>query len=241
MKNPQNWIPSKFLKKSDGSYYPNPKYVLPGSLYLCDVYISKYVKIIKKYARGSFLDCGCGDAPFYDVYKNTVNEICCMDWSNSEHENKHLDVIADLNVKLILSDNTFDSVLLTDVLEHIYRPKLLICELHRILKKDGYLMIMVPFYYKLHEKPFDYYRYTEFALRKMCEETGFKIIELEAYGGYWNVIGDMVSKLLVRRSFLYKPFKILAKTVKLIPPFSRMNEKSKDSFPLGYCVVVKKV
>lgn len=41
-------------------------------------------------------------------------------------------------------DLFFDLVICTDLLEHLYNPKLVLSEIHRVLKSDGYALVSVP-------------------------------------------------------------------------------------------------
>ena len=240
MRNSERWKPSKFIENKRGDWVPNPAYVLPGSRYLCSLYIESYIRIIRTYAKGNFLDCGAGDAPYYPFYKDTVDRITCIDWSNSEHENIHLDKIVDLNQPLPYPDGEFDSILLADVLEHIYRPEQLVREMARVLKPEGTALIMVPFYYRLHENPHDYFRYTEFALTRFCEDSSLEVIELEPYGGYLNIVGDLFNKLFVRNQFSYNVFRGVTDLFGFLPIFGKINRKLSRSYPLGYYLVAKK-
>ncbi len=81
-----------------------------------------------------------------------------------------------------LPENSIDSVLLTEVLEHCPEPKLVLKDIHRVLKQDGTVIFSVPFIWYLHESPWDFYRYTPFAIKKMFEENGFRFEILETYG-----------------------------------------------------------
>ena len=129
-------------------------------------------RAIRAHARGRLLDMGCGYVPLYDAYRDLVSENICIDWQNTAHVNPYLDQMVDLTGALPFERGSFDTVLLTDVLEHIPEPTNLICEIARILRPGGKLILGVPFFYWLHEVPHDYYRYTEFALRRFCELSG---------------------------------------------------------------------
>jgi SAM-dependent methyltransferase len=107
------------------------------------------------------LDLGCGKVPFYARYREYVSETVCVDWSNSLHGNGHVDAECDLTQELPFADASFDTILLSDVLEHIPAPERLWREMARLLKPGGELLSSVPFFYWLHEEPYDYYRYTK--------------------------------------------------------------------------------
>ena len=74
--------------------------------------------------------------------------------------------IVDLEKNIDLPDNSFDTVILFNVLEHIKNYKNLLSEINRILKKDGKLELFVPFMHRYHEDPKDIFRPTHFYLDK---------------------------------------------------------------------------
>ena len=55
----------------------------------------------------------------------------------------------------------------------------------------------VPFYYWLHERPHDYYRYTEYALRRFAETAGFNFLLIKTLGGVPEIIADILAKNLL--------------------------------------------
>lgn len=241
MKQVEIWQPSKFIpEKNPGQWKPNSGHVYPGSLFILSVYIDLYVATVRQYAQGKLLDLGAGMVPFYGVYKDKVTENICIDWGNSLHTNPHLDVVADLNQPFPLPDNTFDSILCTDVLEHIADPFAFMQETARVLKPGGNLMLMVPFFYWLHETPHDYYRYTEFALRKMCVDNHLEVVELKAYGGYLDVLFDLINKGLGKSKVFSKRFAVFAKLITNSRMGRKLRQKTSARFPLGYVLVAQK-
>lgn len=235
------WRASKFIPgRKAGQWKPNPDHVYPGSWFILSVYIDLYVAIIEKYAKGKLLDLGAGMVPFYGIYKDKVDENVCIDWANSLHSNPHLDIVADLNQPFPIPDATFDSILCSDVMEHIADPFAFMRETARVLKPGGDLMLMVPFFYWLHETPHDYYRYTEFALRKMCADNQLEVVELRAYGGYLEVLFDLLSKGLGKSRALSRVFQPIAKWIVGWKISQKIQRKTSARFPLGYVVVARK-
>jgi len=243
MKNSQNWKANKFIfDKILNKWIPNINY--PGisnhSYIIAHNQIRFYQDFIQRYVKGSLLDCGCGDVPYYGIYRNNITDVYCIDWENTGSQQFHIDQFVNLNEKIDLPVDTYDSILLSDVLEHITNPDLLLNELNRVLKQDGFIVIMVPFLYRIHEEPHDYYRYTEFALKHLLLKNGFEVIEIQSYGGAIDTMFDLFNKIIFntkkRSRILFRLYKFLINTHR----FNRINEARRYSFPLGYCVAAQK-
>lgn len=245
MKNINSWYPSKYtLKNNKLKASRNTKHVTVSSRLVADIIADFYTINIPKYVKGNFLDLGCGQAPLYCLYKNYAQQITCVDWGNSMHETSFLDFEQDLNLNLEMESNLYDSVILSDVLEHIRKPELLLNEIYRILNKEGVLIMNVPFFYWLHEDPFDYYRYTKYALKSMCEDAGFEILELNPYGGAPEIITDISAKILKNIPFIGKFLAIIIQKITWL--FIKTNlgrkisNKTAQKFPFGYTLIAKK-
>ena len=81
-----------------------------------------------------------------------------------------------------LHSESIDCVVLTEVLEHLYEPKIVLKEIHRILKPHGIIIGTVPFVVSEHEQPYDFYRYSYFCLEKMFRDASFDVIKLDYIG-----------------------------------------------------------
>lgn len=241
MKNADLWKPTKFDYRGSKIYASdNQEYVGLRSKIMIQCVAEAYQHVIEQHAHGVLLDLGCGFAPLYGLYKKYSSSVTLVDWGNSLHQNQFLDFEMDLNKKLMFENNQFDTVLLTDVLEHIYEPKQLLAEIYRILKPDGKLILGVPFLYWIHEQPHDYYRYTEFALKKMIEDENFKIEYIDAYGGSPELILDIFAKHLSKFPLMQSLFVKFATTLLRFSFVKNFSTKSKSRFPLGYVLVGRK-
>ncbi len=89
-------------------------------------------------------------------------------------------------------NNTFDIILLTEVLEHLQNPIKVLKECKRVLKKDGKLIITMPFLYPKHADPEDYQRWTDYKLEKELKNLGFNYIAISPMGGMFAVIYDIL-------------------------------------------------
>jgi len=245
MKNQESWKPSKFVYRKEKLIASrDPLEVSIGSRLITDIIAEHYDLYIKKYVRGKLLDLGCGKVPLFEAYKDYITENICIDRENSLYNNEYLDLNCDLTQNLLFKDEEFDTIILSDVLEHIYNPEHLLKEISRILAKEGKLLMNVPFYYWLHDEPLDYFRYTEFALQYLIESAKLKVVVLKPIGGAPEILADIIAKNIL--SFP-KTGKLLASsTLWMASIFLKTNFGKKLSkatakkFPLGYFLIAEK-
>jgi SAM-dependent methyltransferase len=214
--------------------------VSEGSVLMADLIAAFYDRSIPEYAKGKLLDMGCGRAPLFGLYRDYAREIVRVDWGNTLHVSPHVDVIHDLNEPLPFPAESFDTIILSDVLEHLPRPERCWEDMNRVLATGGIVILNVPFLYWLHEEPFDFYRYTEHALRRFASQAGFDVLLLEPLGGASDVIVDILGKSMMGRRFGHIAIKAM-RTLHVATKNMRHKKLSiGDKFPLAYGMVVKK-
>lgn len=76
--------------------------------------------------------------------------------------------------------NTYDVVVLDQILEHIPHPDQAVAEVLRVLKSEGVCIAITPFFIKIHGYPNDYFRYTDQGLKQVFKE--FRQVEVEGWG-----------------------------------------------------------
>jgi SAM-dependent methyltransferase len=214
-----------------------------ASRILADLVGGFYATAIPRWVSGDLVDLGCGKAPLLGAYRNYCSSILLADWANSTHDNPLLDLTIDLNKALTLLDSdSFDVVVLSDVLEHIAEPSDLMAEIWRILKPGGRLLMNVPFTYWIHEAPHDYYRFTRYALERFALQSGLEVVELAALGGWIEVMADLWSKLLARARLWF----VVAAVHRIVIAFhqttlgSRLAARGGEVLPIGYGMVARK-
>jgi SAM-dependent methyltransferase len=242
MKNEAAWQPSKF-RYAGGRITAGPA-AEGGSWLVTQLVAGAYERHLPEHARGRLLDLGCGTVPLYAAYRPLVSEITCVDWGGSVHHGQHLDVAHDLNQPLPLADARFDTIILSDVLEHIRKPEALLGEVRRVLAPGGKLLLNVPFFYWLHEQPHDYFRYSEHALRSFVDSIGLKLLLLEGLGGAPEVLADVVGKHLSQLPLLGGAASRLLQqstwAVAKLPVLSRALAPSRQRFPMAYFLVAER-
>ena len=139
------------------------------------------------YGRGELVDIGCGEKPLVPFFSRYVDEYIGVDHAETEHDLHHADLIGTAYA-VPLPDASADTIVLSQVLEHLERPADALAECHRLLKPGGHLLLTTPFFWHLHEEPRDFYRYSPHGLRYLLSEAGFEVLEIVPYGGAWLTI-----------------------------------------------------
>jgi SAM-dependent methyltransferase len=147
----------------------------------------------RPYAKGRLLDVGCGSKPYEQFF--SVDRHIGVDWPTSL-QSLQVEAFAHAEALPFL-DRVFDSVLCTEVLEHLKHPDTAIREMSRVLKPGGNLIVSVPFIHELHEQPVDFSRFTSFGLLSKVEDAGLTPTLLRHRGGPMIVLSDMVFRILV--------------------------------------------
>lgn len=202
---------------------------------------------IEKYARGYLLDLGCGNKPFESLYAPVTSSQIGCDIIQSD-KNK-VDVICPVT-ELAFSNEQFDTVLCTQVLEHVFEHDKMMHEIFRVLRPGGTVILTVPFAWELHEEPYDFFRYTKHALKQLFENTGFEINYIKPNGGKWAAIYQLRNNMMYdsfkkHKTFTNKLKKILFNELRLTQLRNHfaiwMDKKFRDEvFTLNYIVVANK-
>ena len=136
-----------------------------------------------QFAHGILLDMGCGQKPYAEMVAPYVDTHLGLDHPGSYHQKDWVNIYATA-YDAGLSDQCVDTVLCTDVLEHLEEPSGAINEAFRVLRPGGYAIYTVPLYWHLHEEPRDFYRYTQHGLQYLFEKNGFEIVEIRPLTGF---------------------------------------------------------
>ncbi|GAB2472690.1 class I SAM-dependent methyltransferase [Jatrophihabitans fulvus] len=132
------------------------------------------------------LDAGAGEAPYRRLFDHARYETA--DFAQVGHKNyQQLDYVCDLTA-IPVEDGRFDRVIFNQVLEHLPEPEKALAELFRVLKPGGRILCTVPLFYREHEVPYDFYRYTQYALRRLFTGVGFRVTSIEWLEGYFGTM-----------------------------------------------------
>tara|TARA_E500000331_G_C17264009_1_gene716437 strand:+ start:2509 stop:3447 length:939 start_codon:yes stop_codon:yes gene_type:complete len=122
-----------------------------------------------------------------------------------------VDYVSDAHY-LPFKSNSFDAVWIQAVLEHVLEPEKVVSEIHRVLKRDGYVYAETPFMQQVHEGAYDFTRFTVLGHRYLFKS--FRLIKMGGNRGAGSALAWSV------RYFFWALFRnrILAKILSL--PFS---------------------
>lgn len=101
------------------------------------------------------------------------------------------DYLADAS-NIPVADATFDAAIISQVLEHVPDPIVVLAEARRIIKPGGSIVVTVPFLYPYHPDPRDYGRYTEDYWRLAAERTGLALETFEHQGNIYAAIANLL-------------------------------------------------
>lgn len=130
--------------------------------------------LINRYLTGCVLDLGCGIGDMLNYRANTVGldiNPLNVEFCKKRKLNAYI-----MEPDLIpFNDETFDSVLLDNVLEHIKSPVSLLKEIKRVLKPGGLLVIGVPGIKGFKSDEDHKVFYDEKMLHLLCKQNNFEL------------------------------------------------------------------
>lgn len=101
------------------------------------------------------------------------------------------DYLCDIS-NIPVQEESFEGIIISEVIEHIYSPQDVFTEAYRVLKPGGKVLICVPFMFHIHGDPSDYGRYTHWYYLQALEEAGFKNITTQKQGLFFAVLANML-------------------------------------------------
>lgn len=151
-------------------------------------------------AKGVLLDYGCGGQPYKLVFEPYVTKYIGADVTAAN--GIVLDLELEVNCHVPLPKESVDTILSTQVLEHVSDFQFYLADCARLLRPSGRIIISAPMQWRHHEVPYDYWRFTKYGLIKSLESAGFKIVDLRPCGGVYSLLGQIFLSHLSTRGKL---------------------------------------
>lgn len=133
----------------------------------------QYEKLRQITLSGKVLDFGGGENAKYR------NNISCKEYFSINIDPAIKPTwITQVGQNFPCNDQTFDTVLSLNTLEHIFDPTQIIKEFSRVLKDDGTLIAAVPFLFPVHGHPDDFFRPTSSWWEHILKDNNFSSLEI---------------------------------------------------------------
>jgi 2-polyprenyl-3-methyl-5-hydroxy-6-metoxy-1,4-benzoquinol methylase len=140
----------------------------------------------------SLLEVGCGTGADLDWARNLGWDVHGLELNENAvaiARNRGLDVNRSTFEDANLSPNSFDCIIMSQVFEHLYSPRLALQRCHQLLRPGGLLLIAVPkfdswtrhalgsFWHNL-QFPIHLHHFDQPVLERMIREAGFQVREV---------------------------------------------------------------
>jgi SAM-dependent methyltransferase len=199
-------------------------------------------ELMDTYVSGQVIDIGCGLMHWRGFIEKKTPNYHSLDL---RPRLKEVTYVADIQNMLIVPTANYDTAICLEVLEHVPNPCQALKEIYRILRPGGLLIVSVPHLSRLHDIPYDYFRFTRFGLQYILEKSGFEILEIRAKGGLFCFLGHQISTIVISITWsiwgLRQLVWLLNKWLitKMLYKIDRWLETERF-FPLGYVGVARK-
>ena len=197
--------------------------------------------------KSRILDIGCGFKPWLQLFDKNKVEYIGVDF-DKEKSSADFVVSAD---KLPFSDNDFDALIYSEVLEHAENLKGAIKEMRRVARNNALVYISAPFVFPEHGIPYDFQRLTRYFYQSIFKEDEIVLIR--------ESNSSLSTAFVVFNLFIEStPFSILRGFKHLVYIFNNIigiaadlvieiglkiiKERFKEQFysmPLGYALVIR--
>lgn len=185
---------------------------MPVSFYIIRKSLLEAVNELKPIIKGRVLDLACGVMPYKQYLMNDeVIDYIGIDLEPTEY---HHDVKPDFywdGTTIPLENASVDFVIATEFLEHYFDTSVILKEIKRVLRPGGIFFFTVPCIWPLHEVPYDYHRFTPFALEEHFKKVKFSTIDIKALGGFHYYLALTLA--------IWKENKVPSAKQKFISPF----------------------
>lgn len=140
------------------------------------------------------LDAGCGRQPFRKKFEDAGCSYTSMDVNQNPEGSVHYLCAIDEPLPDALKEaGPFDLLFCLEVLEHVADWDAAFGNFSHLLKKGGLLVITSPFFFRIHEEPYDFWRPTTYTFEYYGLRHGLKIQQIVKGGDAWDILGTMLT------------------------------------------------
>ena len=172
-------------------FHPGPLDWVFSPVYLIRKPIYRALREVAKNVSGFVLDFGCGSMPYKSLF-SSAEKYVGVDLAQSPHGLSNPDFVL-VDGIIPFPDQSFDWVLMFEVLDDLQNPKEQLAEIYRVLKPGGRFLSSSSFVWEIHEEPNDFFRYTDFGVSFVLQGNGFENVEVKRLGSYQAVVGQLIA------------------------------------------------
>jgi SAM-dependent methyltransferase len=166
--------------------------------------------------QGRTLDVGCGQKPYEQHFRSAGYVGLEID-TPENRAGKKADQFYD-GMTFPFRDGEFDSVISSQVFEHVFEPDAHLEEVQRVLKPGGLFLLTVPFVWDEHEQPVDFARYTSYGLEHLLGKHGFEVVEQHKTVNDIRAVFQMANCYLYSKTVTRNPYLNILFALMLMAP-----------------------
>ncbi len=142
-----------------------------------------YLKSIITHARGNILEIGSKDYGNTSSFRGSYPESNYIGIDISPGDN--VDIVSDIEKYICFKEGSFSLIICCSVLEHTKKPWKVAENITKLCRKEGYIYISVPWVWRYHPYPDDYFRFSFKGIKELFPEITWIHIHYST-----NVIGE---------------------------------------------------
>lgn len=159
----------------------------------------------------------------------------------------NVDIVSDITA-IPEPNSSFDSILCTEVLEHVPDPIAAVKEFSRLLKAGGLLILTAPFCSLTHFSPYHFSTgFSRYWYERHLSDNGFQILNIEPNGNYFAYVSQELSrtrqvssKYAGRNLGLFDRFATMI-VQSALARLQRAEKGSSELLCYGYHVIARKI
>lgn len=190
--------------------------------------------------HGVVLDIGGRDRGRFRSPKKQVEK-----WIIADIEaDRQPDIVLDVSAMSDVETESVDVINALELFEHVEEPEKGLGECARVLKRNGVLILSMPFLFPIHGDPNDFQRWTPHKIMKELSACRLSVEEMRPMGYFFTVLTDNVKTGLQSIPVIRYLGYILYPLLDLIAQLDRLDAVRQHShlsrYTTGYFVVAKK-
>lgn len=193
---------------------PQEEFIVPLLRREIESCIERYATPARGAAKA--VDIGCGGQPFRALLEQVGYSYCGVDVNPVG--GPPVDVVCAADEPLpeeLLRRGPFDFLLCTEMVEHLADWLAGFTNFDALLAPGGRALITAPYFYPLHEEPYDFWRPTLHAIDYYARRTGLRVLYRQAAGDGWDVLGTMLATCKFMPCSARFRDRVLAKTIRV--------------------------